>query len=125
MTTDYTTLTNEELDRMSGEAIMKGTLIERYRALIEGDKIKTEGKYYELHIPLLENENSITVIKDWHPTDPDSNQAEKYLFPKVCEKAKYDYGNHLSVRQHNTWGVELRLEIDSDPTEDDPFSLLH
>ena len=63
MTTNYSTLTNDELDRVSAErfGIDVTTNVVDGPLFIDGDVLK----FF------------------WNPTHPDSNQCERYLFPPI------------------------------------------
>lgn len=75
--TNYTTLTNEELDRMSAELVADDKKDETVVCLaFSGVDVLVNGEW----------------IIGWHPTNPDSNQAERYLFPKLIEN-----GFHVNV----------------------------
>jgi len=64
--TNYESLSDQELDRLSAIKIMRGDVFETKT----GDVWKFHGI------------QGISV-NDWHPTDPNSNQCERYLFPKL------------------------------------------
>lgn len=113
MKTNFKDLPDKEIDRLAGEMMTTKKLIDI-----------SDHELYPQHYPYHWMFPCDGEYLKWNPTHKDSNQCERWLFPKVCEKAKYNYGNHLSVEQKDEgWSVELRLETDSDPTEDDPFSL--
>ena len=76
---DYNEMTDAELDQLSIEEILKNAYDER------GGEV----------IAQLPNKDGVLRPKRWNPTHPDSNQAERYLFPKLSEKGLYVVMDYL------------------------------
>ena len=78
MTPSYEEMTDDELDRLAAE-----TFLDIRKALL------TRCRYY------VSNKGAATAINNFNPTDPDSNQIERYVFPKLrqlCDiQIEYDY----------------------------------
>jgi len=77
--TNFTDLTNEELDKLAAE------MMEWYadEAGVYYDKQTRKGVNF-----FTPNGDRFEVDR-WNPTHPDSNQAERYLFPKLKEYEIY------------------------------------
>lgn len=93
---NYEKLTNEELDRMSAEKFLKTKRIHKS--------------------PILENAFNVGFIDngvnkhilDWSPTHKDSNQAERYLFPKLIAMS---FHVNIEFRKYEVFWINFNKKI--------------
>ena len=73
---DYSTMTNEELDVLTADRFGIDLRVEHIRVLGEDRTMPIEFWYID----------GKQTSMNWNPTDSESNQVERYLFPKLREK---------------------------------------
>lgn len=84
---DYSKMTDEELNDASAE-MMGLVVVTHYIDLAE----KHQMDYYQLGDEVI---GPVSMHIGWCPTNQLSNQAERYLFPKLSEKCRYVVVDYL------------------------------
>lgn len=112
MTMDYSKLDNKELDIISGKFVRQ-FCTQTLHELVCYDANKETASISENH------------IHNWHPTDPDSNQVERYILPKLIEMNLYKSDNKIIVQSFDddAWCVDVSLYKETYCGDDDPFRL--
>ena len=86
---NYSKLTDQELDKLAAETF--------------GDEIITcefsKQPFVRFGIYDYNIEHNEDMEVEWCPTDPDSNQVERYLFPKLRDRLRMKCGESISIRQ--------------------------
>lgn len=95
--TDYQSLTNKEIDKLAAEMMgFKYSEEPPVSSTIQRGKLKAGKEFASYSWPINPNGShaerflcNSMLAKEWNPTHKDSNQAERYLFPKLIERETY------------------------------------
>jgi len=75
---NYSELSDAELDRLSAEMVGE---IKKYKRV---NQLTARHSMYGYDVLEVDGVKVVEML-DWHPTDPDSNQTERYLFKNLRE----------------------------------------
>ena len=112
---------NQELDQMAAEKIDKTKSCDYLISNDGGESLRMSFIYKSEADIYLENEKAQNpkwwegyevvqsfYYKDWNPTEPDSNQCERYLFPKLREKGCW-IDITYSSKSFNNFTIKISL----------------
>lgn len=137
--TNYEALKNDELDKLA--AVVMGFKYSEeppVSSTIQRGKLEAGKEFASYSWPINPNGNvaerflcDSMPVKDWHPTDPDSNQCERYLFPKLLDRGdisinySIDSIFYIEIEQFTTIGdgkLDIKTLVDLETGELDEIN---